>query len=181
MKWFANLFAHGPASGCWRGYYEQHGDSFPIELSLKHRGAKIAGRMIDCEPNHSQPLRKLLVDSGMAAEGIEQYIEGVKSQFPDTPNGEIEFCSSLPTTSQIAGEIKSLSISFSKRYEGHQEIEYRLNGLSLYQSAQCAIVKYQGEISVDFRAILGNWSIPAPEESGSKVNGRFYLERSIAG
>lgn len=181
MNWFASLFAQGAASGLWKGYYEQHGNSFPIELSLKHRGTKVTGRMIDCEPKHNQPLRKLLVDSGMAAGKIEQFVEDVKSQFPDTTHGEIEFCSSLPTTSQIEGVIKEFSIAFSKRYEGCQEIEYRMNGLSLYQSAQCKIVTYQGEISDDFRVMLGNWSIPVPEEPGSEVSGRFYLERRLVG
>ncbi len=180
MNWFASLFAQGAASGLWKGYYEQHGNSYPIELSLKHRGTKVTGQMIDCEPKHKQPLRKLLVDSGMAAEKIEQFIEDVKSQFPDTQHGEIEFCSSLPTTSLIAGEIKGFSIVFSKRYEGYQEIEYRLNGLSLDQSVQCMIVRYQGEISDDFRVISGNWSIPEPEEPGREITGRFYLERRIS-
>jgi len=181
MNWFAILFAKGPASGHWKGYYEQHGRSFPVELSLKHRGTKVSGRMVDLEPKHSQPLRKLLVDSWMPEEQIDTFIEEFKSLFPGSPNGEIEYRSSLPTNSLIAGEINGSSISFSKRYEGYQEIEYRLNGLSLCQSAQCEIVRYNGEISDEFRVISGNWVIPVPNESGSVVTGKFHLERRIAG
>jgi hypothetical protein len=181
MNWFNNLFAKGPATGEWKGYYEQYGESFSIELSLRHRGTKVSGRMIDLDAKRSQPLRKLLIESKMTAEQIEQFIEDVKSQFPDSPNGEIEYHSILPSNSLIAGEIERSSISFTKRYEGYQEIEYRLNGLSLCQLAQCEIVYYNGEISDDFRVISGSWVIPVPNEPGVEVTGKFQLERGIAG
>ena len=181
MNFFTYLFASGPATGDWIGHYEQHGRTFPVELSLRHRRKQVSGRMVDVDGTHAQPLKQLLMDSQMPAGQIEEFVEEIRSQFPDSASGEIEYHSSLPTNSLIAGEIDGFSISLTKRYEGYMEIEYRLNGLSLIQDAQCETVIYNGTISEDFNQISGNWSISVPDDHLAELSGRFELERKRAG
>ena len=181
MNWLTHLFSSGPVTGNWDGHYEQHGRNFPIELSLRHRGNKVSGSMVDVNGEHTQPLRQLLTDSHMPAAQINEFVEEVRSQFPDSPDGEIEYLSSLPNASLISGEVDGFSISFTKRYEGYLEIEYRLNGLSLIQDAQCENVMYTGKISDDFNLISGNWSISAPDDFATEISGNFQLERRAAG
>jgi hypothetical protein len=49
MNWFTNLFSSGSLTGEWKGYYEQNGKKFAIELSLGQRANRVSGRMIDLD------------------------------------------------------------------------------------------------------------------------------------
>jgi len=135
--------------------------------------------MVDVNGKHAQPLRQLMTDSHMPAAQINEFMEEVRSHFPDSANGEIEFHSSLPNNSLVSGTVDGSSISFTKRYEGYLEIEYRLNGVSLAQGAQCENVMYNGDISDDFNLISGNWSISTPDDFAAQLSGKFQLERRI--
>ena len=81
--------------------------------------------MVDVNGIHTQPLRELLTGSQMPSAQIEEFLEEVRSLFPDSPSGEIEYHSTLPRNSIVQGQIDRFSISFTKRYDGHLKIEYR--------------------------------------------------------
>jgi len=181
MNWFSSFLSRGTASGRWSGHYEQHGKSFPIEASLKHRGGKLFGTMTDSNGQHSQSLRSMLEESKLSDQEIEQFISEVRSNFPRSPDGEIEYRSYLPARSLIEGEIEDCRIAFTKRYEGYHEIEYVLNDLALPDSVHCEIVQYVGAISPDSETISGEWSISPVDEPEAMVAGAFRLNRQRAG
>lgn len=177
MNWLLNLLAKGPASGAWCGHYEQHGRTFPIEATLKHRGNKLSGNMLDTDGHHRQSLREMLEQSSVPEDEIEQFIDEIRLRFPELPHGEIEFRSYLPENSIIAGKLENYEVSFTKRYEGYHKIEYVLNDLALEDSVQCDTVQYTGVISPDFASIAGHWSIAPANEYETETTGTFQLNR----
>jgi len=93
MNWLFNIFSRGLLSGRWTGSYEQDGQTFPIETSIRHRGNKLQGTMLDLKRSHQQPLRKALEVAGLPFNEIQQFIQEVRSQFPDSIDGKIDYLS----------------------------------------------------------------------------------------
>ncbi len=183
MNWLSNIFAQGIISGRWAGHYEQNRQTFQIEAieaSLKHRGNKITGAMLDQDNEHQQPLRSVLKESGLPDDEIEDFIAEVRSQFPDSPDGDIEYRSFLPERSIINGDFSDMRISFVKRYEGYYQIEYVLNDLALPQSTLCELVEYTGTLQANSNTILGDWTIAPTHESEVHASGPFELKRQSA-
>ena len=181
MNWIENIFSKGTLSGRWDGAYAQHGRSFPIQAALKHRGNKLSGSMVDMEPCHNQSLRAMLQESHMSNDEIEQFVAEIRSQFPDTPEGEIDYRSQLPEKSLVDGTVDGRQVSFVKRYEGYMEIEYVLNDLALPDTVHCELIHYTGELSENCNTIAGEWTIPPPDDNGATVSGTFQLVRRSPG
>ena len=177
MNWFSKFFSNGILSGRWVGHYQQHGRSFPVEASFKHRGGKLFGTMFDLEPGHQQPLRAVLEETGHSDSDISKFIDGVRSHFPDSLDGEIEYRAWLPEKSMIEGSVVENELSFVKRYEGYHEIEYVLGGLALPESIPCDLVEYTGKLSFDSESISGNWTIAASNGTEIELSGAFKLTR----
>ena len=175
MNWLFNIFSRGLLSGRWTGSYEQDGQTFPIETSIRHRGNKLQGTMLDLKRSHQQPLRKALEGAGLPFNEIQQFIQEVRSQFPDSIDGKIDYLSCLPEQSLIEGCTDGSRISFTKRYEGHQEIEYILGDLVMPQSVPCEIVEYSGTFNSD--RISGIWFIKPSNKSDTEASGTFQLTR----
>ena len=155
--------------------------SFPVEAALKHRGSRLYGTMVDVNGQHNQSLRIVLEESGLPNEEIKQFILEVRSNFPESPVGEIEYHAKLPERSLIEGKIEHSRVSFTKRYEGYHEIEYVLNGLRLPDSIPCELVQYAGVMTPDFKSISGDWSISPVNKSETTITGTFQLNRHDAG
>ena len=177
MNLLSKLLSGGAASGSWEGHYIQHGSHFPIEATLRHRKNKLSGSMNDLKRVHSQPLKDLLRDEAMTEEQIERFIAEVRSQFPSSPKGEIEFRSILPEKSTIDGTVEGFDISFTKRYEGSLNFEYVLNGFTLPESTASELVHYTGQMTEDFTRISGTWVINPLHDSESSTSGTFELSR----
>ena len=52
--------------------------------------------MLDLKRSHHQPLRKALEGAGLPFNEIQQFIQEVRSQFPDSIDGKIDYLSRLP-------------------------------------------------------------------------------------
>ena len=186
MSWISNLFGNrsqGPVAGRWSGHYAQEGRTFPIKATLKHNGSSISGRMLDLEVCRQQTLQSILAESGLSDMQIADFLDDVRSQSPESPEGEIEYRSFLPSESEIKGSIADSEISFTKRYMGLQETEYILNGLAMPFSERCELVQYNGNINSNLDFISGTWTIQIPEEDwieASTFSGDFQLKRQSA-
>lgn len=122
----------------------------------------------------------MLRELAMPRKQIESFVAEVRSQFPGSPSGEIEYRSTLPSASTLDGKINGLNVSFTKCYEGFIDCEYVLNGLALPDPTACELVQYTGRMTEDYGTISGCWIINPTHDHETTITGRFELKRQIS-
>ncbi len=165
-------------SGHWAGSYRQHGSTFPIRAEFVQQGDRLAGSMIDAQPDDELSLFEAMGAAGLPPGADEQIAARVRAMVPESPREPIRYVSHLPSASVLEGHLRGQAVQFVKTYQGRAFGGFRIGQTLVGVENEGHSVHYDGEVSHDGQQIEGRWWIEAnPSLSRVRMEGEFTLNR----